>query len=185
MFFRCCLFHFSKGKGRGRLLQQSPVFACNGPWAGGCGIHADFKSRCLPASQLPFLQEGVTTNLSLAKVLWLISKLSVMEGRRGGQRESQTREKVGDEDAGEDGPGRPTGLGAFSDGWCRRSTARHGMGNVSQVMEIRGSAALQCCGFGPCKGTSLLRASWPGCPAIQGVGTQKESPGLHRADLFW
>lgn len=109
-----------------------------------------FKSRCLPASQLPSSQEGVTTNLSLAKVLWLTSKLSVMEGRRGGWRESQTRRKVGDEDAGEDGPGRATGLGASSDGWCRRSTARRGMGNVSQVMEIGGSAALQCCGFGPC-----------------------------------
>lgn len=47
---------------------------------------------CQPPNQ-PSSQEGVRTSLSLAKVLWLTSKLSVTEGR-GGQRESQTLGKV-------------------------------------------------------------------------------------------
>lgn len=114
------------------------------------------ESRCLPASHQPSLQEGVRTSLSLAKVLWLTSKLSVMEGR-GGRRESQTLGKVGGEDAGEEGPGGRTGRCSCRGGRCRRGTAIRGMGDVSQVVEIRGSAAWpHAAASVPRWGTSLL-----------------------------
>lgn len=85
---------FSKGKGREKLLQQSPVFASDGhSWGSGCTVHTGSSpGACQPPNQ-PSSQEGVTTSLSSAKVLWLTSKLSVTEGR-GGQRESQTLGKV-------------------------------------------------------------------------------------------
>lgn len=85
---------FSKGKGREKLLQQSPVFARDGhSWGSGCTVHTGSSpGACQPPNQ-PSSQEGVTTSLSSAKVLWLTSKLSVTEGR-GGQRESQTLGKV-------------------------------------------------------------------------------------------
>lgn len=95
-------------------------------------------------------------SLSLAKVLWLTSKLSVTEGR-GGQRESQTLGKVKTlgrrerENEQGDAPVR---------GRCWRGTAARGMGDASQVMEIRGSAALShAVASVPHWGTSLLRAS--------------------------
>lgn len=117
------------------------------------------ESRCLLASHQPSSQEGVRTSLSLAKVLWLTSKLSVMEGR-GGRRESQTLGKVGGEDAGEEGPEGQTGQCSCCGGQCRRGTAARGMGDVSQVMEIRGSAASRHAAASvPHRGTSLLRAS--------------------------
>lgn len=62
VFICCCLFHFSKGKGRERLLQQSPVFACNGPWADGCSIHTDSSpGACRPPSCHPHRKESQQT----------------------------------------------------------------------------------------------------------------------------
>lgn len=62
VFICCCLFHFSKGKGRERLLQQSPVFACNGPWADGCSIHTDSSpGACWPPSCHPHRKESQQT----------------------------------------------------------------------------------------------------------------------------
>lgn len=63
------------------------------PGAAGAPSNAGSSpGACQPPNQ-PSSQEGVRTSLSLAKVLWLTSKLSVTEGR-GGQRESQTLGKV-------------------------------------------------------------------------------------------
>lgn len=94
MGFFFVISFFSKGKGREKLLQQSPVFARDGcSWGSGCTVHAGSSpGACQPPNQ-PSSQEGVTTRLSSAKVLWLTSKLSVTGGR-GGQRESQTLGKV-------------------------------------------------------------------------------------------
>lgn len=63
-----------------------------------------------------------------------------MEGR-GGRRESQTLGKVGGEDSGEEGPEGQTGRCSCRSSRCQRGTTTSGMGDVSQVIEIRGSAA--------------------------------------------
>lgn len=139
---------FSKGKGREKLLRQSPLFASDGrSWGSGCTVHAGSSpGACQPPNQ-PSSQEGVTTSLSLAKVLWLTSKLSVTEGR-GGQRESQTLGKV--KTLGRRG-GRTNRAMLLSG---------RGMGDASRVMEIRGSAASShAVASAPHGGTSLLRAS--------------------------
>lgn len=150
-FFFFCYVIFSKGKGRGKLLQQSPVFASDGhSWGSGCTVHTGWSpGACQPPNQ-PSSQEGVRTSLSLAKVLWLTSKLSVTEGR-GGQRESQTVGKVKTsgrrERENEEGDAPVAEVGA-------------GMGDASRVMEVRGSAASShAVASVPHWGTSLLRAS--------------------------
>lgn len=67
--------------------------------------------------------------------------------------------------------------------WCRRGTTVRGMGDVNQVMEIRGSAASQhTTASVPRWGTSLLRASRAGCPAIRG-DTQRGVIGAAQSRL--
>jgi len=95
----------------------------------------------------------------------------VREEGRGGRRESQTLGKVGGEYAGEKGRGGRTGRCSCHSGQCRRGIAVRGMGDISQVTEIRGSAASpHAAASVPHRGTSLLQASRAGCPAIRGGG---------------
>lgn len=175
---------FSKGKGREKLLQQSPVFASDGhSWGSGCTVHTGSSpGACQPPNQ-PSSQEGVTTSLSSAKVLWLTSKLSVTEGR-GGQRESQTlgkmktsgrREQENEEG---DAPGRRRrwrGPGA------RGRNGRRQPGHGGQ--RLRSSIGTRC-GFGPPLGGNLAPPSFlSGCPAIHPRGTHRGLVGATQSRL--
>lgn len=141
----CCffswLFHFSKGKGRESLLRQSPVFACDEqPRGGALSMQARVQAPAGPP-QKPSSQEGVRTNPSLAKVLWLLQ--NVRDGRE--------RRVEGEPDPGEGwrrrhqgggggGTGRTKRTRSFCGGRSRGSAVR-GRGAAGGVTEIRGSAA--------------------------------------------
>lgn len=117
------------------------------------------ESKCLLASHQPSSQEGVRTSLSLAKVLWLTSKLSVMEGR-GGRRESQTLGKVGGERLWGGGT-RRTNRAMLLSQQLVSERHRHTWNGRRQPghRDQRLRSITTRCGFSPRRGTSLLRAS--------------------------
>lgn len=181
-FFFCYVI-FSKGKGREKLLQQSPVFASDGhSWGSGCTVHTGLSPGACQPPNRPSSQEGGRTSLSSAKVLWLTSKLSVTEGR-GAQRASQTLGKVKtsgrreQENEEGDAPGqrpalerpRRTGNEREAPAGSWRSEApqhRHTLRLRSPTGEPR---------------SSELPEWLPRHPR----GHTGDSLGPHRADLFW
>lgn len=158
LFFLFVMSFFSKGKGREKLLLQSPVFACDGhSWGSGCTVQRRLESRCLPASQ-PAILAGRSQNKPILGKGPLVD-FQIVRDKRERWTEGEPDPREG-EDVREKGAGERTGRCSCRGGRCRRGTAVRGMGDASRVMEIRGSAASShAVASVPHWGTSLLRAS--------------------------